>query len=401
MVAENPRRWLILGLGLSAQAAACTFLYGLPFLVPEVRAAEGLSLAEVGLLVSAPTVGLLLTLIAWGAAADRYGERVVMALGLGAAGVLVAAGSVGTHGVTLLAVLLLLAGAASASVNAASGRVVMGWFGPRERGLAMGIRQTAQPVGVGIAALTLPFLGQAFGYRAALLFPAGLCVLLAVLVAVLVQDPPRPPRKETERTRSPYLGSSALWRLHGASALLVVPQFVISAFSLEYLVSAQHWTPGGAGVFLGVVQAAGAAGRIVTGRWADLVGSRLRPMRQLAVASTLAMLLLGLGDRVAPWLAVAVIAVGAVITVADNGLGFTATAELAGTAWSGRALGAQNTAQNIAAALTPPLLGALVGGFGYATAFAVGAIFPLLAIVATPVKAEDARREATGILQQK
>jgi predicted MFS family arabinose efflux permease len=265
---------------------------------------------------------------------------------------------------------------------------VMGWFGPRERGLAMGIRQTAQPVGVGVAALTLPFLGQAFGYRAALLFPAALCVLLAALVAVLVQDPPRPPRKETERTRSPYLESSALWRLHGSSALLVVPQFAISAFSLEYLVSAQHWTPGAAGVFLGVVQAAGAAGRIATGRWADLVGSRLRPMRQLAVASTLVMLLLALGDRVAPWLAVVVIAVGAVITVADNGLGFTATAELAGTQWSGRALGAQNTAQNVAAALTPPLLGALVGGSSYAVAFAVGATFPLLAIFTTPVASE-------------
>jgi sugar phosphate permease len=387
-VAENPRRWLILALGLSAQASACTFVYGLPFLVPDIRADEGLSLAEVGVLVSAPTVGLLLTLIAWGAAADRYGERIVMAIGLGAAGLLLAVGSLGTRSVPVLEVLLLAAGAASASVNAASGRVVMGWFGPRERGLAMGIRQTAQPVGVGIAALTLPFLAQAFGYRTALLFPAALCVLLAVLVATLVQDPPRPPRKATERTRSPYLGSSALWRLHGASTLLVVPQFVISAFSLEYLVSVQHWTPGGAGVFLGVVQAAGAAGRIVTGKWADLVGSRLRPMRQLAVASTLVMVLLALGDRVAPWLAVAVIAVGAVVTVADNGLGFTATAELAGAAWSGRALGAQNTAQNIAAALTPPLLGALVGGYGYSTAFLAGAVFPLLAIFATPVGAE-------------
>jgi sugar phosphate permease len=396
-VAENPRRWLILALGLSAQAAASTFVYGLPFLVPYVRAAEGLSLAQVGVMVSAPTVGLLLTLIAWGAAADRYGERMVMALGLGAAGLVLAAGSLATRSVPVLEVLLLVAGAGSASVNAASGRVVMGWFGPRERGLAMGIRQTAQPVGVAIAALTLPFLGQAFGYRAALLFPAALCVLLAVLVAALVQDPPRPPRKDTERTRSPYLGSSALWRLHGASSLLVVPQFVISAFSLEYLVSAQHWTPGGAGVFLGVAQAAGAAGRIVTGKWADVVGSRLRPMRQLAVASMLVMLLLALGDRIAPWLAVAVIAIGAVITVADNGLGFTATAELAGTAWSGRALGAQNTAQNIAAALTPPLLGAVVGGYGYAVAFTIGAIFPLLAIFATPVKAEDIHREATEL----
>jgi MFS family permease len=391
-MAENPRRWLILGLGLSAQASASTFVYGIPFLVPNIRAAEHLSLAQVGVVVSAPTVGLLLTLIAWGAAADRYGERVVMALGLGAAGGLVGVASLGTHSVTALEVLLLLAGAGSASVNAASGRVVMGWFGPRERGLAMGIRQTAQPVGVGIAAVSLPLLSQAFGYRTALLFPALLCVLLAVLVALLVQDPPRPPRKSAERTRSPYAGSWTLWRLHGASSLLVVPQFVISAFSLDYLVSQQHWTPGAAGGFLGVVQVAGAAGRIATGHWADRVGSRLRPMRQLAVASAVVMALLALGDRVAPWLTVVVIAVGAVITVADNGLGFTATAELAGTAWSGRALGTQNTAQNIAAALTPPLLGALVGGAGYAWMFLAATVFPLLAIVTTPVRAERIER---------
>jgi hypothetical protein len=35
------RRWLILGLGLTAQTASCAFLYGIPFLVPAMRAAEG------------------------------------------------------------------------------------------------------------------------------------------------------------------------------------------------------------------------------------------------------------------------------------------------------------------------------------------------------------------------
>ncbi|WP_042221291.1 MFS transporter [Kutzneria albida] len=381
------RRWLILALGLLAQASASAFVYGIAFLVPDIRAVEGLSLAETGVIVSAPTVGLLLTLIAWGAAADRFGERVVMALGLGLAGVLLLVGTLGLHGVTPLVVVLVLAGAGSASVNAASGRVVMGWFGPEERGLAMGIRQTAQPVGVGIAALSLPLLSQHFGYRTALVFPAVLCVVVAVLVAVLVQDPPRPAVKPGERARSPYR-QPALWRVHGASTLLVVPQFVISAFSLDYLVSVLHWTPGAAGGFLGAVQAAGAGGRIVTGVWADRVGSRLRPMRQLAVASALVMGLLALGDLAAPWLVVTVIAVGAVITVADNGLGFTAAAELAGSSWAGRALGAQNTAQNIAAALTPPMLGLLIGGTSYAVGFLTAAVFPLLAVLVTPVSSE-------------
>jgi MFS family permease len=79
----------------------------------------------------------------------------------------------------------------------------------------------------------------------------------------------------------------------------------------------------------------------------------------------------------------------AVITVSDNGLGFTASAELAGAAWSGRAMGTQNTGQNIAASLTPPLLGLVIGDSRYALAFCVVAIFPLLAIGVIPVRAES------------
>ena len=65
-----------------AQTAACAFVYGVPFLVPDLRDQFGLSLAAAGAYVAAPTAGLLATLIAWGAAADRFGERKVMASGL-------------------------------------------------------------------------------------------------------------------------------------------------------------------------------------------------------------------------------------------------------------------------------------------------------------------------------
>jgi MFS family permease len=53
--------------------------------------------------------------------------------------------------------------------------------------------------------------------------------------------------------------------------------------------------------------------------------------------------------------------------------------------WAGRALGAQNTAQNIAAILTPPLLGVLIESSSYSTGFLVAAIFPVLAFVVVPV----------------
>nr|WP_236796807.1 MFS transporter [Amycolatopsis sp. GM8] len=385
---ESKRRWGILALGLSAQTASCSFLYGIPFLVPAMRAADGLSLAQAGTVVAAPSVGLLLTLIAWGAAADRYGERLVMAIGLGVSGLLLLVAGLAHPSIGAMFVLFLLAGASTASVNAASGRAVMGWFAPSERGVAMGIRQTAQPLGVGVAALALPPLAQHWGFHAAMLFPAGFALVVAALVAWLVIDPPRPPKKEgAPKARSPYR-EPTLWRLHGASTLLVVPQFAVSAFAPVYLVTQHQWSPLAAGWFLAAVQALGAVGRLVSGWWSDRVGSRLRPMRQLAVASAVVMLLVGLGDVTGLWLVLLALVLAAVITVADNGLGFTASAELAGIDWAGRAMGAQNTAQNVAASLTPPLLGLVIGDSRYALAFGIAAVFPVLAIWLTPVHAE-------------
>ncbi|MDT7725981.1 MAG: hypothetical protein QOI21_2557 [Actinomycetota bacterium] len=386
---KTPNRWLILGLGLAAQTASCAFLYGIPFLVPQMRAAEGLSLAQAGTVVAAPSIGLLFTLILWGALTDRYGERLIMALGLGSSGLLLLYAGLGGHSLRTLFVLFLLAGACTASVNAASGRVVMGWFQASERGVAMGIRQTAQPLGVGVAAIGLPPLADHWGFPQAILLPAGLAIVVALLVAWLVVDPPRPAKTAGAgpKPTSPYR-KPTLWRLHGASSLLVVPQFAVSAFAPVYLVTVHHWSPLSAGWFLGGVQVLGAGGRLLSGYWSDRVGNRLGPMRQLAVASAGVMLLVALGDATWPWLVVLALVLAAVITVSDNGLGFTASAELAGISWAGRAMGAQNTTQNIAAALTPPLLGLVIGDTRYALAFCIAAVFPLLAIALVPVRAE-------------
>jgi sugar phosphate permease len=263
----------------------------------------------------------------------------------------------------------------------------MGWFPRNERGLAMGIRQTAQPLGVAVAGLVLPSLAQRTGAFGAMGVPAALCLLSALLVIGAAPDPVRPPRAPGAQEGSPYR-TSVLWRVHAASAMLVVPQFAVSAFATEYLVRQQGWSTTGAGAFVATIQIAGAFSRIGSGVWSDHVGSRLRPMRQLAVAAALVLLTFALGDAVAPWLAISALAVGGIVTVADNGLAFTAVAEIAGPAWSGRALGVQNTGQNVVASLTPIALGALVGAAGYAIGFAVAAAAPVAAIGLTPVRDE-------------
>jgi sugar phosphate permease len=379
---HDQRRWTILAVGTFAQAATCAFLYGIPMLVPAFRA-EGTSLFGASLLVAAPMLGLLLTLIAWGATADRYGERVVIVTGVGiAAAVLGVAAFV--PGVVALGLLFVLAGAFAASVNAASGRVVMGWFPVTERGLAMGTRQTAQPLGVALAALGLPALAHAHGAHHALLFPAVLCAAAAALVLLLVTDPPRPARSASAPpAASPYRGSSDLVRVHLASAMLVVPQFAVSAFTLIYLVGERSWDPATAGRLVFGFQLVGAVGRVVTGVWSDRVGSRLRPMRAIAV-----------GAATGSVVVVLAFAIASVVTVADNGLAYVAVAEFAGREWSGRALGAQNTVQNFAAIVTAPLMAAAIGDTRYALGFALVAVCPVLAVPVTPVRAERRRRSA-------
>lgn len=382
----------MLASGMAAQAAVSIVTNGIPYLVPTIRTDLGLSLGHAGVLVACPLAGAIATLVAWGAAADRVGERRVLVLGVGLCGVIVLATTV-VRGVVPLGILLVLAGAASGSVSSASGRLVLGWFGARERGLAMGLRQTALPLGMGAAALMLPPLAERWGLYGALPFAGGICVAVAVACAVVLVDPPRTAQRAgaAEATRSPYR-KPTLWRVHAASALLVMPQFTVGAFGLVFLVDVRSWSPATAGQLLAATQVLGAASRIGAGVWSDRVGSRLRPMRQLAIANAVLVASLGVFAIRPSWVTATVLVAASVVTVAGNGLAFTATAELAGPQWAGRALGVQNTAQSIMGTLTPPLVGALVtvagsGGSAYAYAFWLAACFAAAAVPVTPAGA--------------
>jgi MFS family permease len=379
----------MLALGTAAQTSSFAFVYGLPYLIPVLRRTEGLDLTRAGLLVACPTAGLLLALYAWGAAADRYGERVVLASGLGLS-TLALAGSLLVHGLVLLGLMFALAGAAGASVSAASGRVVLGWFGPEQRGLAMGIRQTSTPLGMLVAALSMPPLAAADGLRGALLFATVLSGTMTVLVALLVVDPPRPPRTGPggARPTSPYRGAATLWRIHGSSALMVWPQFTVGAFGLVFLTDVRHWSPIAAGQLMAAGQGLAALCRIGAGRWSDAVGSRLRPMRTLAFAvASLSLLLAAFAQWQPSAASVVVLILLCGVSASTNGLSFTAVAELAGPHWAGRALGVHNIGQNLTASLAPPLIGELITSAGYGTAFACAALSATAAIAVVPVRA--------------
>ncbi|MDR6174624.1 hypothetical protein [Nocardioides zeae] len=114
----------------------------------------------------------------------------------------------------------------------------------------------------------------------------------------------------------------------------------------------------------------------------------MRPLRWVAVVAALTMGLLGVTAEWVPGVAVALMVLASAVTVADNGLAFTAVAERAGPFWSGRALGMQNTAQNLVASAVPPAAGLAVTAWGYPATYALVALLPLLAAPLVPVRGE-------------
>ncbi|MCL2541578.1 MAG: MFS transporter [Nocardioidaceae bacterium] len=385
------RRWAMLVVSTTAQASSAAMVHGPAFLIPALHSEGGMSLAEAGAVAAASMAGLMCTLIVWGLVVDRRGERFAMLIGL--AGV-VAAGTVASlaGGVAPMAIALFVAGASSGATNAASGRVVVGWFPPERRGLAMGIRQCAQPLGVGAGALTMAVIAAHTHAQVAIWVPTGLAAVALVLVAAVLIDPPRPPAHQAAEAPNPYRADGYLARVHGTSAILVVPQFVVWTFGLTWLVEDLGWAAGAAGVVVAGTQLIGAAGRIGAGHLSDAVSSRLRPMRWIAWAACATMLLLGalmgLSGTLAEIAAVVLLVVASAITVADNGLAYAAVAERAGPFWSGRALGIQNTTQYVVAAVVPPAAGAVIAATSYGAGFALAGVLPLAAVLLVPVRGE-------------
>ena len=364
------------------------------FLIPYLHAEQGMSLARAGVLAGAPHLGLVLTLIAWGAMTDRFGERRVLITGMSLTTLAVVA-SMLAHGFVWLGVALVASGAMSACINNASGRLITGWFPTEKRGLAMGIRQTCQPVGMAIAALAVPALAHSFGVVGALGFGGALTLASLIACVVVVIDPKIAAKTLASAASNPYRESNTLLRIHAVSVLLVIPQFVLSSFGLVWFVLGFGWSELAAGALVAAAQLLGAGGRIAAGMWSDRAGSRLRPIRLIALACA-ALLVVSALFGWAEWALPAALAYVLVscVSVADNGLAFTAVAEIAGPRWSGRALGAQNTGQFLASGLLPPVIGGVIAALGMPAALALVALAPLVAAPLVPSE-RDAHATAT------
>jgi nitrate/nitrite transporter NarK len=327
-------------------------------------------------LLAASWVGTTLTLLPWGLAADRFGERVALTVGmLGSSAALV--GAAFAESFTQLVLLLGLVGAAGAAVNSASGRAVMHWFGPEERGFALGVRQTAIPLGGLVGALTLPLLADAGGTEAAFLFLAALVAAGAVAGAVILRGRDADDGIEPASVAR-TIADARLWRLSVGSGLYLYAQIAVLGFGVLFLVDEHGLSTQAAAFAFAGTQVLGAVLRIGGGKWSDRMGARVVPLLRVGLAIVASMLVTAALAGGPTVLLVPALVVAGGLSMGWNGLSFTAAAELAGALRTGAAIGVQQTVLAAAGVVAPVAFAFTVESGSWAAAFAIAGLVPLL-----------------------
>jgi sugar phosphate permease len=343
-------------------------------MAPFLRDRYGLTLAETGVLISASLAGSVVSLIPWGLAADRFGERVVLLVGLSGCGAALLAASRAETFWPLLG-LLMLAGFAGASVQSASGRAVMAWFPASQRGVALGIRQTAIPISGFATSVALPGIVRHGGTSLGFATMGFACLVAAAIGGLVLREAVAP--TVSEGSEIAPLRDRRIWRVSAGSALVLAPQMCVVGFTVLFLHDHRGLTPGAAAAVLAVVQALGIAARIGAGHWSDVVSSRMRPLRTIALAVAALVALTGAVLGAPLVVLIPTLVAAGVLAMSWNGLSFAAAIELAGYRRSGAAIGLQQTLLNGSGALYPALFGLLVAETSWRWGFFAVALFPL------------------------
>ncbi|MES1246835.1 MAG: MFS transporter [Actinomycetota bacterium] len=363
----------MLAAGTLAQASFSALTIGLPALGPALRSHYGLTLGETGVVLAAVGIGMLFTLLPWGMLADKLDERWVIAIGLIGCGATLV-GAAMTHTYLAITLTLVLAGALGAAVNSASGRAVMAWFPPSELGLALGIRQTAIPIGGALGAAVLPVLASSGGTRLAFLALAGSSVVGAAIAATFIRSSVE--GVEAETIVGKPLRDPRLWLLSAGTSLYLTSQIGITGFVVLFLHDHRHTSTHAAAALLAGINVLAIGARIVSGRISDTVGNRLRPLRVIGVACGLATLVVALSTDASLWLLLPAFVVAGVLSMSWNALGYAAAAEAVGSGKTGAALGFQQTVLGVVVAGAPPVFAAIASS-SWRLAYFLAALGPL------------------------
>ncbi|MEU9831345.1 MFS transporter [Streptosporangium sp. NPDC048047] len=378
-------RWVILGVATFTQAAAAFFVQGIGAMSVHLQRDLGLNATRLGLLLSAAQLLPLAGLLVAGRLLDRHDERWVVGIGALVVAVALAAGSA-APGYASLLVVLLIVGAGYSTVQPGGGKSVASWFDASQRGLAMGVRQAGLPLGGVLAALALPSLATAFGWRSTLVAGSLVALSGAVVFMALYRRPPgRRPTPAASRVRLELLREPYMKKIVFSGVSMVSVHSGVGVLTVLYLHGVTSMDAAPAALVYVAVQCAGALGRVCLAAWSD----RHRSGRYACVLTCLAAVIVGMTALATPVGRSPVAACALFVWLGFFGIGWYGpwvayAADSAPPGHTGFTLGLAMAVNQVAVVLAPAALGLLTDlAGGFAPAWALLAALTAVALTVT------------------
>lgn len=355
-------------------------------IAPLVKADLLLTEAQVGLFISFFYIGATITSIPSGSMVDAAGVKKVLVTGQFISGACIIFLALFSNYAVLL-VLMLMAGLGYSTINPASTKAIMEWFPHNRRAVAMGLKQTGVTVGGAISAATMPVLGLALGWRAAVL-ACGLFLMIMAALSYFFYTEKSSPAVRSERAKDTggyreILGNRGIVILSLLCLAMSASQLSLITYMVTYFYEHINIDIILAGVLLVLAQTGGTIGRLAWGVISDIfLGGRKKLLlviiALIASAGNFLMSLVSVGT---PFILLAVLVTFLGFAVIGwNALFLVLVGQMAGKSLAGTATGLSLAFVFTGVIIGPPAFGAIVDHTSFRVAYQVFAV--MLGVVA-------------------
>ncbi len=404
-------RWRIYGFLLAFGFIAYFQQKGLTVAAERIMPDLHFSQVQIGWLESAFVLGYALFQFPGGVLGQRLGARWVFTL-IGAVAFLATAltplAPVLFRGTVLLIAMIALQfilGLAQGPIFPVSTGVMESWFAPQRWALIQGLQSSALQLAAAATAPLVAYLMSTIGWQQALLWPALPAAGVVALWAWYGRNTPQEHRavsaaeiaelghRPEDRAQSPITRERLARLLTNRSMLLLTLSYVcmnyvyylISNWCFLYLVQERHFNVLESGLLsmlppLGAAGGAGIGGVLVTGackRYGVRRGYRAVPLFALPAVG---LLLLAVVNIANPYAALAALALAYLVVELTEAAYWGGTMQVA-RADCMSAGGVLNTGGNIGGIIGIPIVAYLSGAGHWRAAFALGAVFALVAML--------------------
>lgn len=271
---DHYNRWVILG--VSAIILALTMgqlVNGLSAYVVPLETSEGWNRADISLINTSGLIGLALGSLVMGFAADKYGIRRIVFMGITFTGLSTLGASRATELWQLYALFFTAGALGGGALSAPLMALVGNWF-VRGAGLAIGIAAAGQAVGQGGVPFTATFLIDALGWRDAMAVQ-GVITLVALLpLALFLRNAPLPATQSALSEETPSgLPNSLITGWISIAVVFCCACMAVPLMHLVPLIQGRDFPATDAGSVLFTLLMVAILGRVAFGRIADMIGA--------------------------------------------------------------------------------------------------------------------------------